>query len=399
MANEDDTRIPSETSETIHQSAAEASASSQPSDQPDVSTPAPATTDHPESRAALIERAKLFLVSPQIRHEDLAAKRRFLVEKGLSDDEIGGLLQELPIEAPIIPPRTYPQPPPSNLPNLLLGLARIITWVLGGSAVTLMLYYRYILPLLSRSLQARVSIKVHQKDLLSRLTTSIQALKDTQSETFAILPKPQPFQENVVYKNCHNLEQILAAGGETPQDVPPFSVLRCALEEFEAQDTEASTEALFEMMASKLPWLQSEDGSKHQDELWKTLSSNPAFSYTDTEKTSIWKYTPPSPPSPPPLITSLAALRSAMPTPQPEKPSASQHALQTISEFTGYLTTQIYSMPTYRTPGFGASHALKPEEEELRKEIRALKGLVLNRRSFMGALPSRSNSTPPIRPS
>jgi Pex14 N-terminal domain len=49
----------------------------------------------PENRAELIERARSFLASPQIRHEDLSAKRRFLAEKGLSDAEIAGLLQEL----------------------------------------------------------------------------------------------------------------------------------------------------------------------------------------------------------------------------------------------------------------------------------------------------------------
>lgn len=40
-------------------------------------------------------------------------------------------------------------------------------------------------------------------------------------------------------------------------------------------------------------------------------------------------------------------------------------------------------MPSYRPPGFGPVATLKPEEEELRKEIRALKGLVLNRCEFM----------------
>lgn len=48
-----------------------------------------------ESRAELIERARSFLVSPQIRHEHVLAKRKFLTEKGLSDAEIDGLLQEL----------------------------------------------------------------------------------------------------------------------------------------------------------------------------------------------------------------------------------------------------------------------------------------------------------------
>jgi hypothetical protein len=49
----------------------------------------------PENRAELIERARSFLTSPKIYHEDVLAKRKFLVEKGLSDTEIAGLLREL----------------------------------------------------------------------------------------------------------------------------------------------------------------------------------------------------------------------------------------------------------------------------------------------------------------
>jgi hypothetical protein len=58
-----------------------------------VSTNSPVS--QPENRAELRERARSFLTSPKIRHEDLFAKRRFLAEKGLSDAEITGLLQEL----------------------------------------------------------------------------------------------------------------------------------------------------------------------------------------------------------------------------------------------------------------------------------------------------------------
>lgn len=45
-----------------------------------------------KSRANLIARARSFLASPQVRHQDLVAKRAFLVEKGLSDLEIEKLL-------------------------------------------------------------------------------------------------------------------------------------------------------------------------------------------------------------------------------------------------------------------------------------------------------------------
>ena len=84
--------------------------------QPQLSTPAAAEPpqDHPvptvhspdaqivaevlpfnADRSQLLDRARSFLQSPQVRYEDNAAKHRFLVEKGLNDVEIQGLLQEL----------------------------------------------------------------------------------------------------------------------------------------------------------------------------------------------------------------------------------------------------------------------------------------------------------------
>ena len=41
----------------------------------------------------------------------------------------------------------------------------------------------------------------------------------------------------------------------------------------------------------------------------------------------------------------------------------------------------------YIFPGLGLGAPLAPEEEEVRRDIRALKGLVLNRRSFMPRVP------------
>ena len=49
----------------------------------------------PTDRTELIQRARAFLTSPQVRHEDAVAKRRFLAEKGLTDAEIEGLLLEV----------------------------------------------------------------------------------------------------------------------------------------------------------------------------------------------------------------------------------------------------------------------------------------------------------------
>lgn len=48
-----------------------------------------------DERTVLLDRARAFLVSPQIRHEETSAKRRFLSEKGLVVEEIETLLREL----------------------------------------------------------------------------------------------------------------------------------------------------------------------------------------------------------------------------------------------------------------------------------------------------------------
>jgi Peroxisomal membrane anchor protein (Pex14p) conserved region. len=124
---------------------------------PASSWPNSATSDH--NRSELVARARSFLTSPHIQPQDIFAKRRFLADKGLSETEIEGLLNELvheismittkgdtdaktqPLQLPAVPPRTYPQPPPSNLPNLIVGLARLFSWIAGGSAALIFIYY------------------------------------------------------------------------------------------------------------------------------------------------------------------------------------------------------------------------------------------------------------------
>ena len=109
------------------------------------------------NREHLLDRARSFLASPQVQNQDLPSKRAFLREKGLSEAETENLLHTLvrayplnrrqtlnisfqPLHPPSIPPRTYPQPPPSNLPVLLLGIVRLFSWLAGGSAALIFFY-------------------------------------------------------------------------------------------------------------------------------------------------------------------------------------------------------------------------------------------------------------------
>lgn len=69
--------------------------------QPPPSTaPTPAEQSVPaapavEDRSELVQRARAFLTSPQVQYEDLAAKRRFLLDKGLNDAEVEALLRDV----------------------------------------------------------------------------------------------------------------------------------------------------------------------------------------------------------------------------------------------------------------------------------------------------------------
>ena len=88
---------------------------------PQTDSPSPAPTD----RAELLQRARAFLTSPQVRHEDASAKRRFLAEKGLTDTEIEGLLYEVVrrVHRPTLPMSQRSSRSCSHrlLPHFLLG--------------------------------------------------------------------------------------------------------------------------------------------------------------------------------------------------------------------------------------------------------------------------------------
>ena len=132
-------------------------------------------------------------------------------------------------------------------------------------------------------------------------------------------------------------------------------------------------------------------------------SSSPAQSDSGAPtipSTTTYAYNPPPPPPPPASFTALQTLHttlssaptvtssSASPPSSPVLASKFDHTLQALTDLTGYIATQTYagmSIPYgYSGYGYGVSSVTgaaspAPEEEEIRKEIRALKGLVLNR--------------------
>ncbi|THV08316.1 hypothetical protein K435DRAFT_847194 [Dendrothele bispora CBS 962.96] len=378
---------------------------SQPQQQNDTpvqtSVPSPAP---PNDRVELISRARTFLTSPQVRNQDLFAKRTFLLEKGLTEPEIELLLRELPPQLPTIPPRSYPRPPPSRLPVMLLGMARMLTWLAGGTAILLFIYYRFLLPRISRTFQVRHTIKEHQINLLKTLNTSLEKTKAAQSESYSCLPRPQPFKEPSPFSDLHTINDVLTEGERQKLEIhqlPEITLLRCAIEEFRKQTEEQKepprTEEIFRVLEGRIPWLVSEEGIKFEHRLWDVLSHAPCFESSTTnsseetseEKPIMWDYIPLKPQTPTELQSSLSGLSSTLKSYQPAQVNPYSHTLKTLSDFTGYVSSQLY-LP-YRPPPLpGASLSI---EEELKKDIRALKGLVLNRRTFMNTIPRPSSVT------
>jgi hypothetical protein len=58
----------------------------------------PPASESAQDRTELLARARIFLNSLQILDQDVAAKRKFLSEKGLNEQEVEGLLRE-PVRA------------------------------------------------------------------------------------------------------------------------------------------------------------------------------------------------------------------------------------------------------------------------------------------------------------
>jgi hypothetical protein len=127
--------------------------------------------------------------------------------------------------------------------------------------------------------------------------------------------------------------------------------------------------------------------------VWQTLTTVPAFTSeqpTQSSQQPTWTYTAPAPSPPTAYVGSITRLRGTLPvsaTAETAAPSRFQHTLSSLTDLTGYLTTETYALPynsggAFRPPGMhtgGSRAASGGQHEDLKKEIRALKGLVLNR--------------------
>ncbi|KAG8977994.1 hypothetical protein FRB90_008610 [Tulasnella sp. 427] len=278
-------------------------------------TSAPTDITPEQLKAYLLEKARQFLHTPEIRWQETEKKREFLLAKGLDRRDIKMLLEEVAPPPPPLPPRNYPGAKESRFMYLLKWFAKftkVCAYVAGTSAAAAFLYWWLMLPRISSSLAAR-------HELQAQRLAQADKLKD-------------------------QVEEVARSREISVRD------------EITVVDDSAESTA--------------EHGANHPtDESFKDLTR----ALSD-------------------LRTSLTTLRFAR---QVDK--SRQETLDSINGLTGYVSSRVYSVPGYTANGGIVKRppVLGPIEDEVKSEIRALKGLVLNRRSFVAAA-MRSNSQTPV---
>jgi hypothetical protein len=237
---------------------------------------------------------------------------------------------------------------------------------------------------------------------MGRLAASIEDLKTEQAKAFTVLPASAPanVQEEKRFAACHSLDELLALADtdENRKDLQSLSVVRCAIEEFTAREKRApSTDDLLLVLHERAPWHDTDSRpldevctgpfstlnatDLRQASLEASLRALPVFSSILKENHECWVYTALPPAGPSPQLVSLTSLSAALPRARADaSPRRTQHLLQALAGLTGFLTSHVYGLASGgpRTP-FGGDVRLTPEAEDVRREIRALKGLVLNR--------------------
>jgi hypothetical protein len=128
---------------------------------------------------------------------------------------------------------------------------------------------RFLLPRVIETSFARQSLKSHHLSLLRRLTTSLASLKESQAESFSVLPRPEsPWREREPFSKCRTVKDVLdvvADQGSAFSQMPHVSLLRCGIQDISAEKGgEPTTAELFGYLERQISWLTTDDGLKFE---------------------------------------------------------------------------------------------------------------------------------------
>ncbi|KAG8874178.1 hypothetical protein FRB97_006087 [Tulasnella sp. 331] len=284
--------------------------------------PAPESRDvdpaAPPNRDRLIQKARHFLLTSDVRYQDDDRKRFFLLGKGLDPDDVSMLLNEIALPPPPLPPRTYPGATKrTDWLALLLSVSRVLAYLSGASAAMLFMYYRILLPRINAGLEARHLLQLQGTDSLKGLRDRVESIKQ-----------------------------------QLPPIVRPDSEVEASsAAESSAQNDDATIDTKMEVNP---PESGANDGSLAQNSKTDDLAVNLSM-----------------------LASTIHSIRFARQINRDKSDT-----LQSLANLTGFISSRIHyrSYADAMGTGMGAKRpSLGPVEDEVRSEIRALKGLALNR--------------------
>jgi len=109
---------------------------------------------------------------------------------------------------------------------------------------------------------------------MRQLNASIASTKESLSESFSVLPKPDLFKEPENYAQCNTVPEIIKATEAKEIDmsqIPQITLLRCAISDMikskGKEDAYPTTEIIFSYLESQISWLTSEKGVEFEVKL------------------------------------------------------------------------------------------------------------------------------------
>jgi len=134
---------------------------------------------------------------------------------------------------------------------------------------------RFLLPRITQSSLARQALKSYHLSLLQRLTTSITSFKESQSESFSVLPRPDLSKEPTRYSDCKSVVEVLKVlkaeeKGTDPNysGLPYTTLLRCGITDLgkgkERNGSKPTTEEIFRYLEGQIPWLVTDEGLEYE---------------------------------------------------------------------------------------------------------------------------------------
>ncbi|EJD53531.1 hypothetical protein AURDEDRAFT_110367 [Auricularia subglabra TFB-10046 SS5] len=266
---------------------------------------------------------------------------------------------------------------------MLFGLVRLLKYTAVGSAVLTFVYLTYALPRLNLVLELRASLYQLHAKLLLQLQGKLLELKALEDATAGEAVSGAEAAQDEKQQDGESVAHAPREQVDAP--LPYERNIRDVL--LAAPEQKVSFEALMDALSSKFTWF-SRSQKHYRSIVLQTLEKGTDFEVkVDDVEASIALKDPSRFTAPSDSAETLALRALKESATKLRRQQTAGGTLQSIVDLTSYISSQTYaylgSYSTFRPAGMSGSAHLAPAEDDIRREIRSLKSLLLNRRSFI----------------